>query len=116
MKIITTAKGQFAQIDNVNFAGFDNLEQLAYFHRGITYALNSFIDTTLSKGEILDDRTACGIAFALEGQKNTTDCIFSHLVGHIHDLEDQLGFLHNEEIDLIIDNPLCIGREEGGVK
>lgn len=114
MKTIKTQRGLVAKIDNVNFAGFDKLEGLAYFHRGITYALNSFIETTFSQEEILDDRTACDIAFALEGQKNTTDYIFSLLAGHIHSLEDQLGYLHDEEIDLIIDNPACIGREEGG--
>lgn len=108
MKIIETQKCKYAEIDNVDFAGFYSIEHLAYFQHGITYALNRFIEYTLFKGEILHPQTANDISFAMEGLSNTTDYIFSRLVGHIHDLESELGFSHNSEIDLLLNN------QEGG--
>lgn len=107
MKIIDTQKGRYAKIDSVDFAGLDNFEQLAYFHRGFSIVLQDFLENALKDGGY-PDSTANDLSFAMQGHLNTTDYIFSLLVGHIHDLEDQLGFLHNPEIDLIS------GDQEGG--
>ena len=108
MRTINTQQGKYAKIDNVNFAGFDNFEQLAYFHRGLSIVLRDFIEKALAECGY-GDRTVCDIAFAIQGHKNTTHHIFSLLVGHIHSLEDELGWMRDMEIDTIID-----GIEEGG--
>ncbi len=107
MKIIDTQKGRYARIDTVDFAGFDDFEQLANFHRGFSIVLQDFLENALKDGGY-PDSTASDLFFAMQGHRNTTDYIFSLLAGHIHDLEDQLGFLHDPEIDVITDN------QEGG--
>lgn len=102
MKIIDTQNGRCAKIDNVHFAGFDNFEHLAYFHRGLSVVLQDFVENALKDGGY-PEQTVCDIAFAMQGHKNTTDYLLSCLVGHIHSLEDELGLQHDVEIDVATD-------------